>query len=224
VRAGTPDFYAYGLVASAPQGVPYADTRAVGVRAIAAANPLLVFAINTFDRFSNATPNEWDIFIDTEAGGHYVLVGANGSLVTASASAQNVLVAVLINLSTGGITSLRFADVATDNSTILLPVSASALGLTNTVGHRRFTYSEQHFSGITGAGAAMPGSAMFNAFTPALTVSYAGGAIAPSASTVGTVNVNAAEWPSSPAKGLMIVGPDNVSGASQAQLLPATTP
>ena len=217
--AGTPGFYALGLTTASPQGIPYADTRAVGVRAIAGANPILVFAINTFDRFSNAAPSEWDIFIDTEAGGHYVLVGANGSFFTSSPSAQNRLVAALINLSTGAVTALRFADVATDNSTVLLPVSASNLGLTTA--HPRFTYQEQHFSGTTGAGAAMPGSAKFNAFTPALKVTYAGGVIAPNASATGTVVVNAAEWPNSPALGVMVVAPDNVSGARQAQLLPA---
>lgn len=214
----TPSFYALGLTTAAPQAIPYADTRAVGVRAIAGANPTLVFAVNTFDRFSNAAPNEWDIFIDTEAGAQYVLVGANGAFFTSAPIAQNRLVAALINLDTGAVTALRLADVATDNSTVLLPVSAANLGLTTA--HPRFTYREQHFSGTTGAGAAMPGSAKFNAFSPAINVTYTSGPIAPNGSATGTVVVNAAEWPSSPALGLMVVSPDNVSGARQAQLLP----
>ena len=220
VLAGTPDFYALGLTTAAPQGITYADTRAVGVRAIAGANPLIVFAINTFDRFSNAAPNEWDIFIDTEAGGHYLLIGLNGSRVSSSASVQNRLVAALVDLSTGRVTALRFADAATDNSTVLLPVSAANLGLT--AARPRFTYYENHFSSKTGEGAAMPGTAKFNAFAPALKVTYSGSAINPGATSAATVVVNAAEWANSPALGVMVVAPDNVSGASQAKLLPAS--
>ncbi len=131
--SGTPDFYSLGQSVAAPQHVAYADTRAVGVKAIPAATPantLLVFAVNTFDRFSNAAPNEWDIYIDTTGSGtpNYVLVGANGSFFTTSASAQNTLVAAVIRLSDGAVTSLRFADAATDNSTVLLSFRASALG------------------------------------------------------------------------------------------------
>ena len=217
ILAGTPDFYALGLTTAAPQGIPFADTRAVGVRATTAANPLIVFAINTFDRFSNAAPNEWDIFIDTEAGGHFVLVGASGTFFTTAASAQATLVAALIDLSTNAVTALRFADAATDNSTVLLPVSASNLGLT--AAKPRFTYYENHFSSKTGAGAAMPGTATFNAFAPALKVTYAGGAIAPGVTKAGTVVVNAAEWANTPALGVMVVAPDNTSGSSQAKLL-----
>jgi len=150
-----------------------------------------------------------------------VLVGANGSFFTTSASAQNTLLAALIRLSDGAIVSLRFADVATDNSTVLLAVRASALGGTLTAASPRFTYQEQHFSGIDGSGAAMPGIGKFNAFAPALAVSYAGGAIAVNGSAPATVNVNAAEWAMTPAQGLMIVAPDNSQGANQARLLPA---
>jgi minor extracellular serine protease Vpr len=218
VLAGTPAFYALGLTTPLPQGVTYADTRAVGVRAVAGANPTLVFAINTFDRFSNPSGNsEWDVIIDTDAGGHYVLVGINGSSVSANPAVQNKLVAAPIDLSTFQVTALRFADAATDNSTVLLPVKASELGLT--AAQPRFTYQEQHFSS-TGAGAT-PGTATFNAFTPSLKVSYAGGAIAAGGSAAATVTVNAAEWVNSPPLGVMVVAQDNVSGPSQAQLLPA---
>jgi hypothetical protein len=219
-RSGTPDFYSTGLSIAAPQGIPYADTRAVGVKALSG-GAVMVFAVNTFDRFSNATPSEWDIYIDSTGDGvpDYVLVGANGKFFTTAAVAQNVLTAALIKLSNNAVVSLRLADVATDNSTILLPVTSSALGVT--AGNPRIQYWENHFSGTTGDGASMPGSGKFNAFTPALTVTYAGGAIAPGGSANGTINVNAAEWAATPPQGLMMVYPDNVAGASQAQLIPA---
>lgn len=219
---GTPDFYSWGLSASAPQGVKYADTRAIGVQALPLSNQdsLLVFAINTFDRFSNAAGFlEWDIFIDTTGTGtpDYVLVGANGSFFTTAAEAQNKLVSALIRLSDGATLALRLADVATDNSTVLLPVLASDLGLSLT--KPRFSYRENHF-GPDGSGASMPGIATFNAFTPALTIIAAPQAIQPNVFGTATVKVNAAEWARTPPLGLMIVAPDNKAGRAQALLVP----
>ena len=224
--AGEPDFYTLGQVAPTPQGVTYADTRAIGVQAIptttaGAPDSFLVFAINTFGRFSNSAGFlEWDITIDTTGTGtpNYVLVGFNGSAFSSSASAQNKLTAALIRLSDGAITALRLADVATDNSTVLLAVKASEMGLS--VANPRFTYFEQHF-GPDGTSAAMPGAAAkFNAFAPALTVT-GGGPIAPNGSAAATVSIDAAESLNTPALGLMIVAPDNSAGPSQARLVPA---
>lgn len=220
--ASTPDFYALGLTVAETQGVKYADTRAVGVKALTtgsgtAADPMLVFAINTFERFSSAVPHEWDVLIDTTGSGNpnFALVGVNGSLVTSAAPAQNAVVAVLFNYRTGAITSLRLADVATDNATLLLAVRASALGLTATRG--AFTYWEQHYNGLDGSSAVMPGSARFDAFAPPLQVTYQGGPVSANGTLSATVNVQSAD-----AKGLMIVAPDNPSttGSRQALLLP----
>jgi len=144
------------------------------------------------------------------------LIGYNGSAFTTAAAAQNVLTAALLDITTGAITHLRLADVATDNSTVLLPVKASEIG--HSPANPRFTYMENHF-GPDGSGSATPGVGTFNAFTPALSAT-AGVPIAPGGSATSTVSVNAAEAALSPALGMMIVAPDNVSGPSQARLIP----
>ncbi len=220
--AAEPDFYSLGQIAAAPQGVAYADARAIGVQAWpdGAGDSFMVFAINTFGRFSNAAGwLEWDIFIDTTGTGgapDYVLVGGRGGWFTSTASLAETPVSALIKLSTGAVTALYYADTATDNSTVLLPVYASDMGMT--AANPRITYYLNSF-GPDGSGAAMPGGrGRFNAFTPALNVSGTG-SIAPGGSAAATVGVNPVEWAITPAKGLMIVAPDNLSGINQARIL-----
>ncbi len=220
--AGTPDFYELGLLTPAPQGVTYADTHAVGVRIIPrnATDNYLVFAINTFDRFSNPSPNEFDILIDTTAAGNpvgnpnFIVILANGAAI--SSTLPNQMVVGVLNVATNQITVRFLADTATDGSTVLGIVQASDLGLS--AAHPTFAYAENHFSCCTATSGSTPGIAKFNAFTPALTVSYAGGAIAPNGSAPATVTVHAAQWAATPGLGVMIVAPDN-SSTNQAQLI-----
>lgn len=227
LQAGEPDFYTLGLQQPTPQGIFQADTRAVGVQSVpSGSNPFLVFAINTHDRFSNAAGfQEWDILIDSTGGNNprsnpnFVLIGINGAAVTTAAAAQNTLVAALLNVSTGAITAIRLAPVSTDSSTVWLVVRASEIGVT--AANPRFAYAENHFSS-NGVGSGTPGVAKFNAFNPSLSVS-GGGPVAPNGSVGATVSVNG-EWANTPGAGLMIVAPDNTSGAGQALLLPAAAP
>src|SRR6267378_5679189 len=69
--AGNADFYAWGLRGKR-QGVEFFDPRAVGVQTnpifsktlpIVQTDSILVFAVNTFERFSNAAAGEFDILI-----------------------------------------------------------------------------------------------------------------------------------------------------------------
>lgn len=222
--AGTPDFYTLGLEATQPSGVQYADARAVGVQSLATttggkADRLLVFAINTFQRFSNAAGFlEWDIAIDSTGSGtaNYVLVAYNGTAFSTSTAVANKLTAALVRLSDGAIVALRLADVATDNSTVLLPVLASELGLS--AAQPRLSYTEAHFD-FVGNGASLPGVAKFNAFAPALTVVNGGAAIPTNGTAAYPVTLDSTEAATTPPKGLMVVAPDNASGASQALLV-----
>ncbi len=219
---GSPDFYSLGLTTPAAQGVAFADTRAVGVRSIpvsAGADRLLVFAINTWGRFSNAAPNEFDVLIDTTGGNtpNFAVIGLNISRVISS-QASGRMAAAIINLATGAIVQVRLADVATDNSTILLPALASKMGIT--AASPRFSYFEQHFS-EEGTSGAMPGSAKFNAFSPSLSTAAIATAIANNKFAQTTVTVDPVEWANTPAAGLMVVAPDNLAGGKQAQLINA---
>ncbi len=229
--AGTPDFYALGQQSPA-FGVTQADSRAIGVQSnvLSASDRLLVFAINTHNRISNPTSYvEWEIYVDPTGletnpyNSRYLLVVVNGTAVSTAANVQEKLIVVRYTRNAAGNyvspTLLFFADAGTDNSTVLAPVKASQLGLT--VANPRMNYWEQHF-GTDGTYSAMPGRGQFNAFAPSLVVT-GGGTVAPGGAIGAAVSVNV-EWANTPALGLMVVAPDNKSGASQALLLPAGSP
>jgi len=218
--AGSADFYAWGL-AGTPQGLRYVDTRAVGVQSFPAGNDAtLVFAINTFTRFSNASPNEWDILIDTNGDGNpdFAVVGfdVNGFV---SSQPKGRFASAVINLATNAIVAVRFADAPTDGTTILLAAKASELGLSPA--NPRFSYQVQAFNGITGGSEALPGTAKFNAFSPSISTGQFV-TVPPNQAAGVPVSINTAEWAITPALGVMAVAIDNLNGAPQADLIPVS--
>jgi minor extracellular serine protease Vpr len=218
--AGNADFYAWGL-RGARQGVQFFDPRAVGVQTnpISKTNSILVFAVNTFERFSNAAAGEFDILIDVNGDGvpDFLLAGFDLGAVTAGV-ANGQLASVLVNLTTGAARIRFLADAPTDGSTVLLPVLASDLGITPA--NPRLTYSAQVFNPLDGSSATLPGTASFNAFTPAISNAMFV-PVAPNATATVPVAVDPAEWARTPALGLMVVTEDNRAGAPQARLIEA---
>jgi minor extracellular serine protease Vpr len=218
--AGTADFYAWGL-SSPPQGLRYVDTRAVGVQTFPSGNDAtLVFAINTYTRFSNASPHEWDVLIDTNGDGNpdFGVIGVNVSALISSQPSGRFASAV-VNLTTGAIVAVRFADVATDGTTILLAAKASELGLSPT--NPRFTYFVNAFNGIDGSSETVGSSAKFNAFTPAISTGQFV-SVPPNGTTTVPVSINASEWATTPSLGIMAVAAENLNGAPQADLIPVS--
>jgi minor extracellular serine protease Vpr len=218
--SGNADFYAWGL-SGKPQGIQFFDTRAVGVQAIpvSATDSLLVFAINTFERFSSAAGGEFDIFIDTNGDGVADVdrVAIDLGLITAGSFNGQVAV-VLFNLATGAGAINFLAEAPTDGSTLLLPVFASDLGVTPA--NPRFSYTEQTFNLLDGTSSKLPGSASFNAFSPAISNAMFV-PVGRNKTTTVPVSINPAEWAKTPALGLMVVTEDNKAGREQAQLIEA---
>jgi hypothetical protein len=219
---GTADFYAWGLQNKKPQGVTTYDTRAVGMQTnIVGTNSILVAAINTFDRFSSAEIAEWDVVIDSSGDGvpDYVVVGIDNGIWTGTGDLDGQYVSVVYNLKTKAYIIRFLGDAPTDGSTVLLPFLASDIGVT--AENPRFSYSVSVFNGLDGTSADIPGTASFNAFTPAIsnggdvftTIDRNKLALVP-------VSVDAAEWTKTPALGLMVVSGDNKSGETQGFLLP----
>ena len=211
------DFYAWGLAGTRQGAAPF-DIRAVGVQSfpVSATDNLMVFAVNTFDRFNTAAAGEVDIYIDTNGDGvpdFDVFSFDLGALTTGSYNGEAAV--GVQNLSTGDITIRFLTDAPTDGSTLLLPVYTFELGLS--VSSPRFSYQVQSWN-WNGATNVVPGTALFNAFTPAISngdfVSVASGATALEPAAIDTV-----EWVKTPALGLMIVNKENHSGPSQATLL-----
>ncbi len=222
--AAAPTFYTWGLSQPAPQGIQQVDVRAVGTR-LSGTN--VIFGVNTHNRTSTTLANqEFDICIDTSGGPGFtpnkVLIGINGSLLSTSLAVSQYATAIFptdanCNINGGG--SLLFTVTQpTDNSTLQLPVPrAGAAGLGLTAGQPRFKYVVRYF-GTDGMGAQMPGIGSFNAFSPAISFSAAP-TVSANGAGAATFTVNGAELANTPALGVMVLMPDNVSGASQAKLL-----
>jgi subtilisin family serine protease len=216
--AGTADFYQWGLVdgddvdESVLGGSGY-DLQAAGVQSFttSATDALMVFALSTHDRWSNAAVNEFDIVIDTTGDGaaDFVVIGFDlGALTTGSFNGQ--LAVFRLNVSTGALSALFLADAPTDSSTVLLPIRASHLGLTPGAG--AFTYSVQTFS-LEGAGSdAMPGTARYNPFDPAME-EYPFEVVAPGATATTEVSFDPTAFAKQKPRGVMVVSADDAAGA-----------
>ena len=216
--AGTPGFYTWGLYQPVPQGVTQNDVRAVGTR-LSGTN--IIFGVNTHNRTSTTLAfQEIDVCIDSSgaAGFHpsFVLIGINYAVFGGTQTYVTALFPTDANCNINGGGALLFAVTQpTDNSTLQMPVPRGNIGLT--AANPRFKY-QMFYYGTDGFGAKMPGTGSFNAFTPAITFS-GGGTVPPNGAGAATIAVNSAELANTPALGVMVLEPDNVSGASQAQLI-----
>jgi len=219
VISGNGDFYAWGLKNPRTGTIAAAfEPRAVGVQTnpISPTNSILVFAVNTYGRFSNPASGEYDIFIDVNGDGVYDFVlfsGDIGGIETGSANGQ--IGTFLVNLKTKALSAEFIADAPTDGSTVLMPVLASHLGISPT--NPRFTYTVSAFDD-TGAGEDLMGTASFNAFTPSITNALFV-PVGPNLTVDVPVAIDPVEFLKTPALGFMIVTEDNHSGDDQANLL-----
>ena len=88
--AGNADWYSWGLSDKRDHGLASDDLRAAGVQSLAPQGaPLLVFAIATTKRWSNAAQNEFDVLVDVDNDGNpdYDVVAADyGALTTGTPS------------------------------------------------------------------------------------------------------------------------------------------
>lgn len=244
--AGDTDFYSWGI-SSPNAGHGQTDLRAAGLAQFpfgTASNPtrkLLVFAINTWERFSNAAINEYDVNIDVDGDGidDYVVVGGDQGLIT-TGSRDGVFRTFVFNLHTGSGSGAFAGSFTTDNSTVLLPILSSQLSSSlatytdsNHVVHAmpklstanpRFSYEVDIFAGRDGTDDLGSARGTFNAFSPSMTTGM-GDTIAPHGPAADeTVTIDPTEWALTPSLGVMVVGLDNAAGAKEAILLGVTTP
>jgi subtilisin family serine protease len=229
--AGDADFYAWGLKGRKTPGKASMDVRAVGTQSFPAPSAsdanrrVLVFAINTFDRWSNASSNEFDIYIDVDGDGvdDYIVIGVDAGAVINGDFNGSMGVFVKSTRSDGLSQFPAPAVAPTDSTTVELPVFSSqlcrpkepCLSMTNP----RITYRIQGFDLINGGTDTVNGTAKFNVWSSA--ISQGGFAtVAPRGTdTSNVIAVNPAEWQLTPAKGVMVVTLDNESGENEAQLI-----
>jgi minor extracellular serine protease Vpr len=253
--AGNADFYAWGLEDKNDKGKFSADVRAVGTSSFDAptstdtGRKLLVFAINTFSRFSNAATDEIDVFVDVNNDGKddYDVVGSDlGFLQTGSSDGTPATAVFPISYDKDGkpvfgAPNISFlSDAPTDGTTILLPVrfqSTRTTGLSTRnqlcmtppaavdgqpcldAAHPRFTYHVVSFDRESDFFDVVPGAAKFNPFHSSITT---GDFVTVKPDETGTsdVAIDTAEWAQTPALGVMIVSEDNKAGKEEATLLP----
>lgn len=218
------DFYTWGLwdaqndLATGSTGSGY-DLRAAGVQSVAdGTDQLLVFAVNSYTRWSNAAALEFDVSIDTNADGKadYIVYSADAGA-TVSGDANGVTSVYVYNVATKELSSSGYdAQAPTDSSTILLPVKASDLGLTSAAGTFKYTVAGYTTTG-TGSDA-FSGWATYNPFSKPLgdgTATVVGRNQNATATVAVDLNAYAAQYP----MGLMVVVLDNRSGSSESLLL-----
>ncbi len=225
VIAGDADFYAWGLSDKKDKGKVSNDVRAIGVQSFPfnATNQFIGFSVNTYDPWSNASTNEFDIYVDVNNDGtdDYVVVGVDQGAVQTGTFNGRMLSFVFSTRSPGASANF-FAQAPTDSSSLGIFILSSQLCRTSepclNAANPRFTYTAASFDLQNGGVDEVDGSAKFNAWNNA--VSTAGfQTVAPGGSATETIAINAAEWAQTPALGLMVMSIDNKSGADEAQLI-----
>jgi hypothetical protein len=138
----------------------------VGVQSFdTARGKLLVFAVNTWKRWSSASTDEFDIYVDINGDGvaDFLVVGIVYGYLTAGRFDGRMASAV-INLATGSARVRFLATAPTDGSTLLLPLYAADMGIS--AARPAFSYTAES-SGERGSGA-LPGRASLNAFNSSI--------------------------------------------------------
>jgi minor extracellular serine protease Vpr len=237
--AGDADFYAWGLNDVKDAGTNPADVRAIGVQSFDcvsafgsptctafAADRFIVFAVNTWNRWSNAAANEFDIYVDVNPaandGDDYIVVGVDQGAVT-TGTFNGRLAAFVFSIRSTGASLVFLATAPTDSSTALLPIFNSQLCRTGepclSGANPRLTYHAFGFDVTSNFVDVVAGTAKYNAYSSSISqgdfVTLPKGA-----SAAVPITITPAEWAQTPALGTMIVTLDNKAGQGEAALLP----
>jgi len=227
--AGTADFYAWGLRDGEDADGSPADMRAVGVQSFdtGGGNRLIGFGVSTWNRWSNAASNEFDIFVDVDPqnanGDDYIVVGVDIGAVTAGSFDGRLGSFVFSTRSAGASGFLAVAP--TDGTTAFLPTLSTQFCRAGepclNAANPRFTYNAVGFDLIEEEEDDMPLSAWFNPWTPAIFTDneFDFLTVDPDDSATTEVTIDRPEWNQTPARGLMVIVNDNKSGEEEAELI-----
>jgi hypothetical protein len=188
-----------------------------------------VFGVNTYQRWSTPSSNEFDIFVDVDPqnnnGDDYIVVGFDfGAIATGSFTGQYGT--FVFSTRSAGASSLNPANTfaPTDSSTVALAILRSQLCRSGqpclSATNPRFTYHVVSFDVLGTAVDVVPGTAAFNAFSPSISTGAFLAGIAPNTSASTVISINPAEWAQTPALGVMVLATENKSGANEALEVP----
>jgi hypothetical protein len=228
MHAGTADVYAWGL-SDPREGGSSADLRAMGVQVFASTGAddvipegdyLLVFAVNTWNGWSNASVNEFDIAIDTaaEPGMYDYVVAVLDYGLVAAGEYDGRAAGFVFRISDGALIDAFFAEAPMDSSTLYVGVLASDLGLLDG-SSSRFQYAASAISLEEGLLDEVVGRAGFDPVRPALS-SGDYFELEPGDWSGLSVWLDLEAYRFQPNLGWLVMGLDNRSGPGQAATVP----
>ncbi len=193
------------------------DLRAAGVQTYDAGKDgkLLVFAVNNWDRYSNAAANEYDVLIDTNGDGKsdYAVFTADYGAKTAGDN-DGVTRVFIYDVAANQVFLGSYALVPTDSSTIEIPVYADDLGLT-----KSFRYTVASYSLVSDGQDSFGAQwATYDPWNPAI-ADGASGTIGVNKSASLSISTDSAQLAKQNPLGVMVVSYENHSGSAEAQLL-----
>lgn len=203
-------------------GHPGTDLRALGVHSVDldGGDKLLVFAMNSFDRYSNAARNQSQVLIDKDNDGKpdFIVFAVDSGLIRSKDpdGRNEVYVQDIAKKTT--VAAGFMAVSPTDNSTTLLPVKASSLGMTQASG--MFSYTGK-ISSISSSAASdsFDGTARYNAWAPAIQTGQSVEVNKGAKRVKVTAKVESGAFAAQKPLGVMVVVLDNHSGEDEAILL-----
>ena len=215
--AGTADVYAWGLESKkAPKISAHVDLHAAGVQSLSNGE-IVVFAITTKKPWSSPSTQQFNVVVDTNGDGEtdfWVFSFDYGRLVNGFFDGR--VGTFVVDMATGETSIFFFAYAPTDGSSIVMPVPASAIGVS--ASKPRFAYSAGAVDLFDGEFDLFESWAYFNPFTSAISTG-AFEVVNPGDRIHVPFTVNATEWAATPALGLMVVTQDNRNGAAEANLV-----
>jgi minor extracellular serine protease Vpr len=226
--AGTADFYAWGLRDAQDAGGSL-DMRAIGVQSfdLGSGSRLIGFGVSTWNRWSNASSNEFDIFVDVDPqngnGDDYIVVGVDVGAVTAGVF-NGQFGSFVFSTRSGGASGF-LATAPTDGSTAFLPTLSTQFCRAGepclSEANPRFQYRAIGFDLIAEEEDDMPLWARFNPWSPAIFTDneFDFLTVDPGDSDTTTVTIDRPEWDQTPARGLMVIVNDNKGGEAEAELI-----
>ncbi len=222
VHAGAADVYAWGLHDRKGDAGPTNDIRDVGVQSLDGAlagvpgDQLLVFAMNTYGRWSNASDTDLEIPIDKNGDGtpDFWVIGFDyGYFMTGTPDGR---FASFTTDAGFNIIDIWIPTAPMNGSTAELPTLATDLGLTPASG--LFKYGAQAFSLQGYTPDLVSGWASFDAFAPA----FSQGQfipLDPRHNATLSLSVDGSKLAAQPGLGWMVVALDDANGAAQADEL-----
>lgn len=182
-----------------------------------------MFAVNTYDRWSNAAANEYDISVDVDRDkkADYIVVGADqGAVQTGTFNGR--VGAFVFSTRSAGASIVFLASDPTNSSTLLLPILSRQLcraGEPCLASNKNITYEAASFDLVNGGVDTVSGSATYDAFNPVVGEG-AFTSVAPNTSATVDLTLSVPGFRSTKPLGLMVVSVDNAAGSAEAKLLP----